>query len=38
MTGQQSHIPVEAFSQTVDLFLVKFMSNSDPYRNLSDQL
>ena len=34
---QLSHILVTAFSQT-DLFQFEFISNSDPHRNLSDQL
>ena len=34
---QLPHIPVTTFSQT-DLFLFKFISNSDPHRNLSDKL
>ena len=34
---QPPHTPVTALSQT-DLFLAEFISNSDPHRNLSDQL
>ena len=34
---QLPYIPVTAFSQT-DLFLIEFIWNSDPQRNLIDQL